>query len=129
MHSRHQGTEIWAAEPRNFDDTKLSLEAGIALPIIPGRSSICDSIVTAQPGKLTFPINLKTVSGIYAVDEADVLSAMRILFNELKIVAEPGGAVSLAAALSNKQALQGQTVVALVSGGNVNMDRFFGWMV
>ena len=53
---------------------------------------------------------------------------MRILFNELKIVAEPGGAVSLAAALSNKQALQGQTVVALVSGGNVNMDRF-GWMV
>lgn len=129
MHSRHQGTEIWAAEPRNFDDTKRSLEAGTALPIIPGQSSICDSIVTAQPGKLTFPINLKTLSGGYAVDETEVLSAMRILFNELKIVAEPGGAVSLAAALSNKQALQGQTVVALVSGGNVDMDSFLGWMV
>jgi len=85
--------------------------------------------VTAQPGKLTFPINLKTLSGGYAVDETEVLSAMRILFNELKIVAEPGGAVSLAAALSNKQALQGQTVVALVSGGNVDMDSFLGWMV
>lgn len=129
MHSRHQGTEIWAAEPRNFDDTKRSLEAGTALPIIPGQSSICDSIVTAQPGKLTFPINLKTLSGGYAVDETEVLNAMRILFNELKIVAEPGGAVSLAAALSNKQALQGQTVVALVSGGNVDMDSFLGWMV
>ena len=129
MHSRHPGTEIWAAEPRNFDDTKRSLEAGTALPIIPGQSSICDSIVTAQPGKLTFPINLKTLSGGYAVDEADVLSAMRILFNQLKLVAEPGGAVSLAAALSNKKALQGQTVVALVSGGNVDMDSFLGWMV
>ena len=47
----------------------------------------------------------------------------------VKLVAEPGGAVSLAAALSNKKALQGQTVVALVSGGNVDMDSFLGWMV
>ena len=128
MLSRHEDTEIWAAEPRNFDDTKRSLEVGTALSIDPGQSSICDSIVTARPGKLTFPINLKTLSGGYSVDEPDVVAAMRILFIELKVVAEPGGAVSVAAALSNKEALQGQTVVALVSGGNVDMDSFLGWM-
>ena len=77
---------------------------------------------------MTFPINLKTLSGGYAVDEPDVVAAMRILFTELKVVAEPGGAVSVASALSNKEALQGQTVVALVSGGNADMDSFLGWM-
>ena len=128
MLSRHEDTEIWAAEPRNFDDTKRSLAAGMALSIEPGHSSICDSIVTARPGKLTFPINLKTLSGGYSVNEPDVVAAMRIIFAELKVVAEPGGAVSVAAALSNEEALQGQTVVALVSGGNVDMDSFLGWM-
>ena len=128
MLTRHADTEIWAAEPRNFDDTKRSLAAGTALSVESGHSSICDSIVTARPGKLTFPINLKTLSGGYAVDEPDVVAAMRILFTELKVVAEPGGAVSVASALSNKEALQGQTVVALVSGGNVDMDSFLGWM-
>lgn len=128
MLARHADTEIWAAEPRNFDDTKRSLAAGTALSIEPGHSSICDSIVTARPGQLTFPINLKTLSGGYSVNEPDVVAAMRLLFTELKVVAEPGGAVSVAAALSNKPALQGQTVVALVSGGNVDMDSFLGWM-
>ena len=84
--------------------------------------------MTARPGKLTFPINLKTLSGGYSVNEPDVVAAMRIIFAELKVVAEPGGAVSVAAALSNEEALQGQTVVALVSGGNVDMDSFLGWM-
>jgi threonine dehydratase len=54
---------------------------------------------------------------------------MRVLFTELKVVAEPGGAVSVAAAWSNKEAFQGQTIVALVSGGNVDMDSFLGWMI
>ena len=128
MLARHADTEIWTAEPRNFDDTKRSLAAGIALSIEPGHSSICDSIVTARPGKLTFPINLKTLTGGYSVNELEVVAAMRILFTDLKVVAEPGGAVSVAAALSNEEALQGQTVVALVSGGNVDMDSFHGWM-
>jgi threonine dehydratase len=122
-------TEIWAAEPCNFDDTKRSLEARTALSIEPGHSSICDSIVTARPGRLTFPINLKTLSGGYSVNEPDVVTAMRVLFTELKVVAEPGGAVSVAAAWSNKEAFQGQTIVALVSGGNVDMDSFLGWMI
>ena len=128
MLERHADTEIWAAEPLNFDDTKRSLEARTALPIDPGHSSICDSIVTTRPGNLTFPINLKNLSGGYSVNEPDVIAAMRILFTELKIIAEPGGAVSVAAAFSHKEALQGQTVVALVSGGNVDIDSFLAWM-
>ena len=126
--ARHADTEIWAAEPVNFDDTKRSLEARTALSIELGHSSICDSIVTARPGKLTFSINLKNLSGGYSVTEQDIITAMRILFTEFKVIAEPGGAVAVAAALSDKELLQGQTVVALVSGGNVDIDSFLKWM-
>ena len=81
-----------------------------------------------MPGKLTFPINLKNLAGGYCVSEPEVIAAMGLLFTELKIVAEPGGAASVAAALKDKPALQGQTIVAVVSGGNVDIGSFLAWM-
>ena len=86
------------------------------------------AIVTARPGKLTFPINLKNLSGGHSVTEQDIITAMQILFTEFRVIAEPGGAVAVAAALSDKELLQGQTVVALVSDGNVDIDSFLKWM-
>ncbi len=124
----HPETDIYAAEPEQFDDTKRSLDAGTVLSNKPGSGSICDSIVTVRPGELTFPINRRNLSGGYVVSDADVISAMRQIFTSLKIVAEPGGAAAVAAALTNKEALSGQTVVAVVSGGSVDMDRFVSWM-
>ena len=124
----HAETGIYAAEPEHFDDTRRSLDAGTILSNEPGPGSICDSIVTDRPGALTFPINLKNLSGGYVVSEAEVISAMRRLFAGFKIVAEPGGAAAVAAALANRETLSGQIVVAVVSGGSVDMDRYVSWV-
>lgn len=118
-------TKIYSAEPANFDDTKRSLEAGKRIGNAPGHSSICDSIVTQIPGALTFPINQQLLSGGYRVTDAEAVSAMKTLSQELKLISEPGGSVALAAAIQNQEDLQGKTVVAVVSGGNVDLDTAF----
>ncbi|AYG64162.1 threonine/serine dehydratase [Rhizobium jaguaris] len=122
------GTKIYAAEPEHFDDTKRSLVAGKRIGNEPGHSSICDSIVTQIPGENTFPINQKLVAEGYAVSEADVIAAMHTLADDLKIVAEPGGATAVAAVLRDRKRWRGKTVVAIVSGGNVDLDTWRGYL-
>ncbi|MEN9063119.1 threonine ammonia-lyase [Ponticoccus litoralis] len=124
LETRLPKTAIYAAEPVNFEDTQRSLQAGKRVGNETGHASICDSIVTQIPGELTFPINRRLLSGGRAVTEAEVLAAIRILMDDLKIVAEPGGAVAVAAAVQDAPALAGKTVVAVVSGGNADL----GWL-
>ncbi|MER8436846.1 threonine/serine dehydratase [Mesorhizobium sp. M1312] len=117
-------TLVYAAEPDNFDDTKRSLMAGERIGNEPGHNSICDAIVTQIPGEKTFPINKNLLAGGFSVSEADVIYAMQALANDLKIVTEPGGAVAVAAVLRDRERWKGKTVVAVVSGGNVDLDIF-----
>lgn len=117
-------TLVYSAEPENFDDTRRSLIAGERIGNEPGYDSICDSIVTQIPGEKTFPINKKLLAEGFSVSEADVVAAMQALANDLKIVAEPGGAAAAAAVLRNRERWKGKTVVAVVSGGNVDLDTF-----
>lgn len=77
-----------------------------------------------MPGKLTFAVNKSTLSGGYAVTEAEVKRSMTLLFEEFKIVAEPGGAAAFAAAWSNRADLVGKSVAIVISGGNVDCERF-----
>ena len=77
-----------------------------------------------MPGALTFPINVERVESGVAVSDAEVGAAMRAAFLHLKLVVEPGGAVGLAALLSGKIATAGRTVVAVLSGGNVDPAVF-----
>ena len=67
-----------------------------------GFNSICDAIITPQPGQLTFPINLKTLAGGIVVEDHEVKNSIKILAEHLKIIVEPGGAVAATAALTNK---------------------------
>lgn len=115
-------TKIYSAEPENFDDTRRSLQAGERVGNEPGHSSVCDSIVTQTPGALTFPINQKLLSGGFVVTDDQALSAIHVLLDEMKVLAEPGGAVAFAAALNQADHMAGKTVVAIVSGGNADLQ-------
>jgi threonine dehydratase len=117
-------TKIFSAEPKNFDDTKRSLECGERVENEPGPTSICDSIVTQMPGILTFVVNKSLLSGGYAVTELEVKRAMLLLFEEFKIVTEPGGAVAFAAALYNRMEFAGKSIAIVISGGNIDCNRF-----
>ena len=117
-------TKIYSAEPENFDDTKRSLECGERVENEPGFTSICDSIVTQMPGILTFDVNKSLLSGGYALTELEVKHAMLLLFEEFKIVTEPGGAVAFAAALCNRMEFEGNSLAIVISGGNIDYDRF-----
>ncbi|MCG8490435.1 MAG: threonine/serine dehydratase [Sneathiellales bacterium] len=117
-------TEIYVAEPENFDDTTRSLASGTRQSNSGDHRSICDAIVTPTPGNITFPVLHDLTKGGLVVSEAEVAQAMRAAFQYFKIVAEPGGSVALAAFLSGKIDMKGKTVVAVASGGNVDTDLY-----
>jgi len=116
--------EVWAVEPEGWDDTRRSLEAGRRVANVGEGSTLCDALLSRQPGALTFSINHERLAGGVAVSEAEVLRAMRFAFEHLKVVAEPGGAVALAAVLAGKLETKGRVVGVVISGGNVDPAVF-----
>jgi threonine dehydratase len=112
------------AEPEGFDDVSRSLAAGRIEGNDSADGSICDAIVTPAPGELTFPIMQELCGRGIVVTDDEALRAMAQAWNRLKIVAEPGGAVALAAALYHADALKGSDVIVTVSGGNVDPAMF-----
>ncbi len=120
--SKSPDVSMYAAEPVHFDDTKRSLETGERVENNPDVRSICDAIVTPTPGEITFDINRRLLSGGLVVDEQSVVQAMKTAFTYLKLVVEPGAAVGLAALLSGAFSLKGQTVVVILSGGNIELE-------
>ena len=124
LHESLPSLDIIAAEPEGFDDFARSLTADKRLANQAGASSICDSIVTPTPGKITFPINRQHVSRGVAVREEAVLEAMASAWQDFKLVVEPGGAVALAALLSGAVAGKDKTTIIIASGGNVDAGLF-----
>ncbi len=123
---RHLGpaTEVYSAEPAGFDDLARSLASGRRERNAQLSGSICDALLVATPGELTFEIGRQTLAGGVAVTDEEVRAAMRFAFAELKLVVEPGGAAALAAVLSGKLPVFGRTVVCVLSGGNVDPALF-----
>ena len=117
-------TRIWAAEPEHFDDTRRSLASGTRTANEPGHTSICDALLSAEPGEMTFEINRKTLAGCVAVSPKSVAAAMREAMACLKLVVEPGGAAALAALSCGEIDIEGKTVAVVLSGGNVDFDLF-----
>jgi threonine dehydratase len=115
--------EILIVEPEGWDDMGESLRQGKIVPVQPNPPvTACDALQTLRVAPLTFGILQDRGARGIAVSEAEVADAMRFAFERLKIVAEPGGAVALAAALAGKVPLAG--TVLLVSGGNVDPAKF-----
>lgn len=117
------GFTVHPCEPQGFDDVTRSLASGKIEKNATQSGSLCDAIITPQPGNITFPIMSKLCGAGLVVTEDEALKAMALAFSRLKIVVEPGGAVALAAALFHGETL-GDTVIAVCSGGNVDGDIF-----
>jgi len=115
---------LFTAEPEGWDDHKISFATKTRVACNNNKSGICDGVLTPIPGELTFAINMQNeVSGL-SVSEDMVLKAMQIAFQEFNIKLEPSGAVALACLLDNKEIFQGQNVLATLSGGNVDEEKF-----
>ena len=116
---------VWSCEPEGYDDHRQSLAQGKRVRVSGKTHSICDAILTPEPGELTFEIYRKTLSGGLVVSEAEVLAAMRAAFENLKLVVEPGGAVAFASALHHlPESWSGRTVCVVLTGGNVDANVF-----
>ncbi len=115
---------IYSVEPEEFDDTRRSLAAGERVRVDPQAQSFCDALLTPMPGETTFALNRRLLAGGLTVSDDEVRRAMLYAFRHLKLVIEPGGAVSLAALLSGKIEARGRTSVLMLSGGNVDPALF-----
>lgn len=115
---------IVTAEPELFDDHARSFRSGNREKNERITGSICDALLMADPGKLTFEITKRLSGEGVAASDAEVLAAMAFAFRELKLVTEPGGAVGLAAILTGKIDVKGKVAVAVLSGGNADPEIF-----
>lgn len=123
MEALSPATPVIAVEPRDYNDMQVSIAAGERLTYAPAPGTICDALMTDRPGELTFPIN-RRVDRVETVSDAEVAEAVRYAFHTLKLVVEPGGAVSLAAALTGKVETKDRTTAVILSGGNVDPTLF-----
>jgi threonine dehydratase len=114
---------VVGVEPEAGDDTKRSLEAGERVRIEVPRT-IADGQQLPVPGELTFEVIRRLVSDVALASDAEIVTAMRFLFERLKTVAEPSGACAVAALLAGRVDARGLRVGVTISGGNVGAERF-----
>lgn len=112
--------QLVCVEPQGHDDIARSLAAGAPVSNEPGIRSICDALLTQQPGEMTFPILKAAGATAVSVSDDQALAAMAVAARDLRLVAEPGGAAALAAALTGLAPKGARCVALTLSGGNVD---------
>ncbi len=122
-HAQDSRIAVYGVEPEAGDDFRRSLERGEIVHIEVPRT-IADGLQTTAPGSLTFAIAREHGVQIVTVSDDDMRDAMRFAFERLKLVIEPSGAAGIAALLSGKLRLEGKRVGVMISGGNVDADRY-----
>jgi threonine dehydratase len=116
------GAEVIAVEPAACDDMRRSLIARRRERNEGTPRTICDAMQAVSPGAIPFEAASHLISRGIVVDDAAVRRAMRLAFDEFKIVLEPSGAIALAAAVEHRESFAGKTVVLLCCGGSVSID-------
>jgi threonine dehydratase len=117
------GIRVIGVEPEAGDDTRRSLESGERVNVgIP--KTIADGLQSPEPGELTFDVNRTLLSEIVTVTDDEILDAMAFLFDRMKVVTEPSGAVGIAALLTGRIQAPGKKIGIVISGGNVGVGRF-----
>lgn len=114
---------VIGVEPKNADDAYRSFRDGKIYPSV-NPNTIADGLRT-QLGEITFRIIREHVDSINTVSEKEIVDAMRLLWERMKILVEPSGAVSLAGTLKMKDDLSGKRVGVIISGGNIDLSEFF----
>jgi threonine dehydratase len=117
------GIRVVGVEPEAGDDTRRSLVTGERVRIDVPRT-IADGLQATEPGELTFEVNRQGVDEVVTVSDEEIVEAMVFLFDRLKLVAEPSGAVGVAALLSGRVDARDRSVGVVLSGGNVGAARF-----
>jgi threonine dehydratase/serine racemase len=120
------GTQLVGVEPERADDARLSLQAGRLLTP-PSGETVADGLRAALCER-TFAVVSCHVREIIAVSEAEIVAAMRLIWERLKIVVEASSAVVLAAVLKQPQPFRGRRTGLVLSGGNVDLDKL-PWMM
>lgn len=116
--------EITVVEPEGWDDMTRSLKGGAIVPVQDNPPATdCDALQTLIVSPLTFDILKAHPAKGVSVSQEEIHHAMRVAFEQLHLVVEPGGAVALAAILAGKAAVTDNTALT-ISGGNVDRKRF-----
>ena len=121
LRSVSSATRIVGVEPEASPDMHRSLQVGrrIAVPISP---SIADGQLLETPGEITFGVIASLVDDIVTVSDAEIIDAMRLLFERAKLVVEPSGASAFAAVLAGR--VRDESIGVVLSGANVSAERF-----
>jgi threonine dehydratase len=117
------GIRVVGVEPAGAARMSASLAAGHAVTL-ERASSIADGLLTLRPGDVTFAHVRAFVDEVVTVDDAEMIAAVKWLFHEARIVAEPSGAAAVAAALRSGE----DDAVAVVSGGNVDPSAYASYI-
>ena len=121
--SRHPSVRVVGVEPSYAAKMKASLEAGRPVTV-EARPGLMDGLVTKRPGELTYKLVAELVDDIVTVTDREVASAIFLLLERSKTLAEGAGAAGLAALLSGYVGgVEGKDVVVVVSGGNIDLTR------
>lgn len=115
-------TRVLAGEPEGADDAYRSLQSG-KIERIDTVRTIADGLIPNKLGDKTFPIIQRHVDRITLVSDEEIAAAMRMLWERLRAVVEPSGAVAFASVLKDKERLRGKKIGIIVSGGNVDLDK------
>jgi len=117
-------TKVIGAEPKGADDAFRSIRDKTIHPSI-NPKTICDGLLT-QLSKKTYSIISSNISKILTVDEEIIVNAMRMIWERMKIIVEPSSAITLGAVLDNREKFVGKKICLILTGGNVDLEKYFG---
>lgn len=118
-------TVVYAGEPEGAADAVRSMKSG-KIEDAPYINTIADGLLT-KLGDKTFPIIYEHVKEIFTVTDEEIIAALRLVYERMKIVVEPSCAVPLAAVLKNNAVFAGKRVGIILSGGNIDLSKLAGW--
>lgn len=116
-----RGCRVVGVEPEAADDATRSFKTGV-LQRVDNADTIADGARTPSLGRITFEIVRRDVDDMVTVKDAEIVAAMRFLWERMKLVVEPTGALGLAAALASRVETAGRRIGVILSGGNVDLE-------
>jgi threonine dehydratase len=113
--------KVIGTEPKGADDAARSFKDGVIYPSV-NPATVCDGLLT-QLSQRTFGIIKKNVDDIIPASEESIISAMRMIWERMKLVVEPSAAVPLAVVLENRKKFFGKKLAIILTGGNVDLEK------
>jgi len=125
VHYFFPAMSVYAAEPEGAADAVLSVKSG-KIEKAPYVKTIADGLLTTL-GDKTFPIINQYVKDVLVVNDDEIKAAMRLMYERMKIIAEPSSLVTLAAVLKNKKIFKDKNVGLILTGGNIDLSKLGEW--